>query len=156
MHPLYRIIISLVAVTCCAVSPFHGHVALGQGNSAIQLVSVSRPSDVPELFLVASSHCGRIHSWKKLNPSADRSFVICHGFGGTKPGDRFHELGHHLSRQFPESNVLLTEWNTAVGQSFLGIPKIWDAAARIDETGREMARLVRESDIDPSSLTRRV
>jgi hypothetical protein len=87
-------------------------------------------------------------------PAAKQTFVIVHGCGGTVPGDRFHRLAGAIKTRIPEANVYRLDWSAGTNKRLSnGLPNPWAAARNINPTGDAAAKLLKQSRVEPSSVT---
>jgi hypothetical protein len=82
-----------------------------------------------------------------------RTFVITHGCGGTKDGDRFHRLAAEVKREFPDANVFLLDWSAQTREEFMGFPNPWAIARTIDPSSNVAAELLQQQRVESSRLT---
>lgn len=87
--------------------------------------------------------------------SSEPTFVITHGMGGTRSGDRFHDLVEAVEIAIPNANVILLDWTEDASRSttFLRIPDPWEVAKSIDIVAEEAAAELCEIGVDPTRTT---
>ncbi len=87
--------------------------------------------------------------------SSEPTFVITHGMGGTRSGDRFHDLVDAVESTVPNANVILLNWTNDACKSttFLRIPDPWEVAKSIDSVAEEAATELCEVGVDPTRTT---
>ena len=96
----------------------------------------------------------RVVSFGELRSKPSWTYVIAHGLGGTKAGDRFHVLSNAIQSSFPEANVLLVEWNeVAKKKNLFGLPAVWRVSSKIRECGIRASELLKELNVDPKRTT---
>jgi pimeloyl-ACP methyl ester carboxylesterase len=96
----------------------------------------------------------RLRSHGELHNSPSRTFVVTHGYNGTREEDRFQQLAWTLKRSFPDANVYLVDWSKlARDKGMFGLPNPWAVARRIDAVGRQAAMLLEEAGVDPARTT---
>lgn len=82
------------------------------------------------------------------------TFVITHGMGGTKAGDRFHQLAEAICKAMPECNVLIIDWSKQSWRTgWLGIPNPLAVAQNIDPVAMEAYELLKTLRIDAGQTT---
>lgn len=82
------------------------------------------------------------------------TFVITHGMGGTKTGDRFLQLADAICKAIPECNVLIIDWSKQSWRTgWLGIPNPLSVAQNIDLVAMEASELLKTLQIDPAQTT---
>lgn len=122
---------------------------------ALLLATISSELCANEDFRVAQENsfvqvlqCGEHHE----HPAW--TYVITHGLGGTRSGDRFHQLAAEIRRCFPKVNVYLTDWTQVAAQKTLfGLPSVWKVAANIDNCAQLSADALQHLSLDPSRST---
>ncbi len=106
-------------------------------------------------------------AWVELDPSASEpevriwcvgkpgsaTYAITHGMSGTASGDRFHELGAILHKNFPEACVMRIDWSKLASAKIGCFPHPWKVATSIDDVGSCAARVLKSQEIDPASIT---
>lgn len=82
------------------------------------------------------------------------TFVITHGMGGTKTGDRFHQLADAICKAMPECNVLIVDWSKQSWRTgWFGFPNPLAVAQNIDPVAMEASELLKLLQIDPTQTT---
>jgi len=100
--------------------------------------------------------CGEqvtLWQWGPPNQEASWNYVIAHGQGGTRAGDRFQHLANAIRRECPDSSVLLIDWSVPATKTRYGIPWPWDVARAIDPVANECALHLRALKIAPQRTT---
>lgn len=125
----------------------------------------------PRLLMAEMDNAERQGPWMSLGDDANKvciviplemnfnpnrkTFVITHGMGGTRYGDRFHLLASAIATKYPEVNVLLIDWTEHSMQttSLFGMPSPWKVARHIEPTAIYVARHLRKLGLDPNQIT---
>jgi hypothetical protein len=95
-----------------------------------------------------------LHDPRRSYEPQRSTVVITHGMGGTKAGDRFHQLADGICQAMPECNVLIVDWSKNSCQTGpFGIPIPLAVAWNINPVAREASRLLKTLQIDPSQTT---
>lgn len=81
------------------------------------------------------------------------TYVVTHGMGGTRSGDRFERLASELEKAYPGANVLRVDWTPAATLQAFGLPSPWKVAAEIDGVALELAQQLQEAGVDRTKLT---
>jgi pimeloyl-ACP methyl ester carboxylesterase len=140
------------------VKSYNESVARDEGFGDHEVVSVEPgKTDEPSTFIrhdlkTGSTQivCDSQHAYERDRPT----FVLTHGMGGSKTGDRFHQLADAICKAMPECNVLLIDWSILSSQTGLfGIPNPFAVAQSIDPVGREASELLKRWNIDPVRTT---
>lgn len=95
----------------------------------------------------------RIHSLEKFSSDAARTYVVCHGMGGTSAEDRFEKLCRAIKAHQPAANVLLIDWSAASQHKVLGLPNPWRVAKEIKPVASQAAAILRDLKLDPAKTT---
>lgn len=128
----------------------------------------ARPSAVRWIigFVVAScvtpALAERLHQTRTLtqlrdfaskSERPDWTYVICHGMGGTKQGDRFEQLCNAIAVSEPGARVVLIDW-TGQSQALLGVlPNPFRVARRLPAVSAEVADDLRQGPFDGARTT---
>ena len=82
------------------------------------------------------------------------NYVLSHGVGGLRPGDRFHRLSQEIRRCFPNVNVYLMDWSdVASRKTYFGIPAGWGIASKIKCCATQAYGLLHAAGLDPRRTT---
>lgn len=123
------------------------------------LVAVSKPGECgepesggrsihsPAKPLVELVAIGETHAVPKW------TFVVCHGMGGMKTGDRFHQLAETILENRPQANVFLVDWSEAANKQVWGINIPQLVAKSINPVSQDVAEQLKSLDVDTAKLT---
>lgn len=104
--------------------------------------------------LVKANGFVRIIQFGQHHANPSWTYVITHGMGGTKMGDRFHQLASEIQRRFPTANVFLVDWTQVAGKKNLfGLPSVWRVSAQIKTCGELAHSALSELSIRPHQTT---
>lgn len=105
-------------------------------------------------FSASPSQSQILHDSRRSFEMDRPTFVITHGMGGTKTGDRFHQLADAICKAMPECNVLIVDWSMQSWRTgWFGIPNPLAVAQNIDPVAREASELLKTLQIDPTKTT---
>ncbi len=120
-----------------------------------QGIPTARSAENASLKRVAESLAGDVNLAPvgTLSTKAPRTFIVTHGLGGTRPGDRFHQLASELKTRFPQANVVRLDWTRPATAEVWGMPNPWAVAPRINDVAAAATAKIREMGIDPQNMT---
>jgi len=95
----------------------------------------------------------RIRSLGEFSSDAARTYLVCHGVGGTSEGDRFEQLCRAIKAHYPQANVLLLDWSGASQHKVLGLPNPWQVAKEIKPVASQATSVLRDLKLDPARVT---
>ncbi len=114
-------------------------------------------AEFPWMVMECSAQASQVqllHDSRRTCDQAHPTFVITHGMGGTKSGDRFHQLADSICKAISECNVLLIDWSKqSCRTAWFGIPNPLAVAQNIDPVSKEASQLLMSLPIDPAQTT---
>lgn len=117
------------------------------------MISLENPWLAME-FSASLSQSQILHDSRRSFAPDRPTIVITHGMGGTKTGDRFHQLADAICKAMPECNVLIVDWSKQSWRTaWFGIPNPFAVAQNIDPVAKDVSELLKTLQIDPAKTT---
>jgi hypothetical protein len=138
--PFLKLLAHLILSSACVL--LTAHAAWAKGASTPEAPPAPATTDV------------RLVPEGPISPAPVPTFVVTHGMGGTRAGDRFSLLAQRLKVAFPEANVYRVDWSPlAKAEIPFGLPNPWAVAKRIDRVAAQAAQLLDAAGVDPAQTT---
>ncbi len=96
---------------------------------------------------------GQLVAIGELYAKPERTFVICHGMGGMKKGDRFYRLAEAIRGRCHQVNVFLADWTEAANRRVWGINIPHLVAKSINPVGDDIADQLKLIHVNANQLT---
>lgn len=94
----------------------------------------------------------QLHQLGEVTETGEQ-FVIVHGQGGLRSGDRFHALAEAIHQRFPDSPVFLVDWTKSSQTGVAGVALPWRVCQKINPVAVEAAKRLQDAGLDPARTT---